>query len=181
MKKLLLLATILISGFAFSQKKFGVYDMLTVLKLDKEQLEAKYDLTPTSSKTQGTSMSYIYSGINELKSDFTLTIKVNKGSITEAWLLTESPQRNDTYSNLMYAFTQWERQWFLIDNKTKKAIPYFTKDEFSDAAYVNGYMDETLKTKTSKVVSLINGVTITFILTQDNFSIISTNEPLKKQ
>ncbi|KEY17954.1 hypothetical protein [Kaistella antarctica] len=174
MKKLFLLCT-LVSTFAFGQI-FTIKDFLTVTKITKEQLEAKYSLTSESNKTEKNGTVYLYSVKDTQGVDWKLMITPSKTTISKAVLSTMSPTKNKIFAEYSYVFDKFIEKRVLVDNKSKTEIPYFTKDEFSDAYYRNEKNGdaETLKTKTAVLYGKAIGANLIFANDSNIYSITAT-------
>lgn len=171
----ILLLTSFICANVYSQKTFEVSDIVTITKLTKEQFEGKYNLKSIDDKKDKKGMVYKYQGISFMETDFHLFIREDKGRITEAVFLSNSPKRNHNFATLTYAIDRFTKSWEVIDNSTKKSIPFFTKDEFSNFFYDKDTGEsKILETKSAKITSVIVGSKIIFLLTRDNLSIINS-------
>ena len=165
MKKLLSSSFILYSVVVFSQQ-YKITDFLQITKLTRDQLEAKHGLTPISQKVEKKETVFMYE-FTDMGAKWNLTIKPGNEKIKNAVISTKSPDKNTIFAKLSYAFTGFEDKMILVDNSTKKEIPYFTKDEFREAYYGVG-SDGDFKTLQSKTAEITYKTTFTNFVFKNN-------------
>ena len=150
------------------QTEFRVNDVLFLTKMSKDQLESKFNLKPLSAKGKETTYE-----VEMEKAPYTMTVTQPTDRIKKATLVTRDLV-NEFCGQLMYTLHSAgakKQEMVMINNATKKSIPYFSYTDFVEAKNKEG----ALKDNTSSIIFIADGINFNIRRTDDK-CIIETEQ-----